>query len=91
MRFILRSFLAILLISFGSVGGFLAATKYKSQLSAFADQLQMADATASTTGPKILFYRDPMGLPEISPMPKKDSMAMDYLPVYEGEDRKSVV
>ena len=85
MRFLLRSFLAILLISFGSVGGFLAATKYKSQLSAFADQLQMADAITPATGPKILFYRDPMGLPEISPMPKKDSMAMDYLPVYEGD------
>ena len=81
MRFLLRSFLAILLISFGSVGSFLAATKYKSQLSALADQLQMADATAPATGPKILFYRDPMGLPEISPVAKKDSMA----------DRKSVV
>lgn len=32
---------------------------------------------------KILFYRDPMGLPEISPVPKKDSMGMDYLPVYD--------
>ena len=85
MRFLLRSFLAILLISFGSVGGFLAATKYKIQLSAFADQLQMAGAITPATGPKILFYRDPMGLPEISPMPKKDSMAMDYLPVYEGD------
>jgi Cu(I)/Ag(I) efflux system membrane fusion protein len=32
---------------------------------------------------KILFYRDPMGLPEISPVPKQDSMGMDYLPVYD--------
>jgi Cu(I)/Ag(I) efflux system membrane fusion protein len=32
---------------------------------------------------KILFYRDPMGLPEISSVPKKDSMGMDYLPVYD--------
>jgi len=34
-------------------------------------------------GAKILFYRDPMGLAEISPVPKKDSMGMDYLPVFD--------
>ncbi|HEX6118568.1 MAG TPA: efflux RND transporter periplasmic adaptor subunit [Dongiaceae bacterium] len=32
---------------------------------------------------RILFYRDPMGLPKISPVPRKDSMGMDYLPVYD--------
>ena len=26
-----------------------------------------------------------MGLPDTSPTPKKDSMGMDYIPVYEGE------
>lgn len=34
---------------------------------------------------KIKFYRNPMGLPDTSPTPKKDSMGMDYIPVYEGE------
>jgi Cu(I)/Ag(I) efflux system membrane fusion protein len=34
---------------------------------------------------KILYYRNPMGLPDISPIPKQDSMGMDYLPVYAGE------
>jgi membrane fusion protein, copper/silver efflux system len=34
-------------------------------------------------GGRILFYRDPMGLPEISTVPKQDSMGMDYLPVYD--------
>jgi membrane fusion protein, copper/silver efflux system len=34
---------------------------------------------------RILYYRHPMGLPDTSPVPKKDSMGMDYLPVYEGE------
>lgn len=34
---------------------------------------------------KIIHYRNPMGLPDISPVPKKDSMGMDYIPVYEGE------
>ena len=35
---------------------------------------------------KILYYRNPMGLPDTSPVPKKDPMGMDYLPVYEGEE-----
>jgi Cu(I)/Ag(I) efflux system membrane fusion protein len=35
---------------------------------------------------RIRYYRNPMGLPDTSPVPKKDSMGMDYLPVYEGED-----
>lgn len=35
---------------------------------------------------KIKYYRNPMGLPDTSPVPKKDSMGMDYIPVYKGED-----
>ncbi|MFJ6324149.1 MULTISPECIES: efflux RND transporter periplasmic adaptor subunit [unclassified Rhizobium] len=34
---------------------------------------------------RILYYRNPMGLPDTSKAPKKDSMGMDYIPVYEGE------
>jgi Cu(I)/Ag(I) efflux system membrane fusion protein len=43
-------------------------------------------APASPTGRKIKYYRNPMGLPDTSPTPKKDSMGMDYIPTYEGED-----
>ena len=48
-----------------------------------------AKKRASTaSGPrKLLYYRNPMGLPDISPVPKKDSMGMDYIPVYEGEEQ----
>ena len=34
---------------------------------------------------KVLYYRNPMGLPDVSPVPKKDSMGMDYIPVYADE------
>ena len=34
---------------------------------------------------RILYYRNPMGLPDTSPKPKKDSMGMDYLPVYADD------
>ena len=41
---------------------------------------------------KILYYRNPMGLPDTSPVPKKDSMGMGYIPVYadETEDPNTV-
>jgi membrane fusion protein, copper/silver efflux system len=42
-------------------------------------------AMAPTANTKIKFYRNPMGLPDTSPTPKKDSMGMDYIPVFEGE------
>ena len=52
-----------------------------------AAQTPPPSPTAATPPPedgaKVLFYRDPMGLPEISPVPKKDSMGMDYIPVYD--------
>src|SRR5262249_43533015 len=44
---------------------------------------------AQTAGSRrILYYRNPMGLPDTSPVPKKDSMGMDYIPVYEGEEQE---
>jgi Cu(I)/Ag(I) efflux system membrane fusion protein len=41
---------------------------------------------ATDASRKILYYRNPMGLPDTSPVPKKDPMGMDYVPVYEGDE-----
>ncbi|HLP97380.1 MAG TPA: efflux RND transporter periplasmic adaptor subunit [Sideroxyarcus sp.] len=38
---------------------------------------------------KPMYYRNPMGLPDTSPVPKKDAMGMDYVPVYAGEAQAS--
>jgi membrane fusion protein, copper/silver efflux system len=43
-------------------------------------------SSSSTTERKIKYYRNPMGLPDTSPVPKKDSMGMEYIAVYEGDD-----
>lgn len=63
---------------------------YASEDVNFSQSVPMADkamADPAMAGErKIKYYRNPMGLPDTSPMPKKDSMGMDYLPVYEGED-----
>ncbi len=42
-------------------------------------------AGGPTAQAKVLYYRNPMGLPDTSPVPKKDSMGMDYVPVYADE------
>jgi Cu(I)/Ag(I) efflux system membrane fusion protein len=43
-------------------------------------------ADANKAKRRILYYKNPMGHPDTSPVPKKDSMGMDYIPVYEGEE-----
>jgi|SRR5579883_1613148 len=47
-----------------------------------------SDVKAGDTGRerKVKYYRNPMGWPDTSPVPKKDSMGMDYIAVYDGED-----
>jgi Cu(I)/Ag(I) efflux system membrane fusion protein len=45
-----------------------------------------APQAAAKSERKLLYYRNPMGLPDTSPVPKKDPMGMDYIPVYEGEE-----
>jgi len=51
-----------------------------------ADVMTAPPAAGSTTDRKIKYYRNPMGLSDTSPVPKKDSMGMDYIAVFEGDD-----
>ena len=55
-------------------------------------RLSKTDAPAAAANApaqrKPLYYRNPMGLPDTSPVPKKDEMGMDYIPVY-AEDEAS--
>jgi hypothetical protein len=39
-------------------------------------------AEATKKQPRLLYYRNPMGLADTSPVPKKDPMGMDYIAVY---------
>ena len=52
----------------------------------FEDASTPETALAAPADRKIKYYRNPMGLPDTSPVPKKDSMGMDYIPVFEGDD-----
>ncbi|WP_413989762.1 efflux RND transporter periplasmic adaptor subunit [Labrys okinawensis] len=56
---------------------------------ASGEAVSPAATTAKAASPagakRILYYRNPMGLPDTSQAPKKDSMGMDYIPVFEGD------
>ena len=49
-----------------------------------------APAQAETGGRKVLYYKSTMMLGEISQTSRKDSMGMDMVPVYEGEDSTAI-
>ncbi|MGQ0657093.1 MAG: efflux RND transporter periplasmic adaptor subunit [Chromatiales bacterium] len=53
--------------------------------SAAGAQTPAAAAMPASGERQILYYRNPMGQPDTSPVPKKDPMGMDYVPVYEDE------
>jgi len=81
--------LAIVLLGAVAAGGYWLGAR--TQLPASETAVAGA-ASAPAPAPKqrkLLFYRNPMGLADTSPTPKKDPMGMDYIPVYEGEDEST--
>jgi len=80
-----------LALTIGIVGGALLAAGGGYWLGHKNAGVSEQPTTSSSTAAKerkILFYRNPMGLPDTSPTPKKDPMGMDYIAVYEGEDNE---
>ena len=82
-------FIAVALTAGGFAGG------YQFSRQKMDGATSVATTTGSTAGSgvnpekpakKLLYYRNPMGLPDTSQVPKKDPMGMDYIPVYAGDD-----
>lgn len=77
-------------ISMLIIGGvaiiFVGATGYWLGMRTSTAPMPASTSMTSKAEPKILYYRNPMGLPDTSPVPKKDAMGMDYVPVFEGEE-----
>jgi Cu(I)/Ag(I) efflux system membrane fusion protein len=84
------SLLAVVLLSAVGAGGYWLGGRSHGTPSApvqAGQQMTSDGASASPAKPrKLLYYRNPMGLADTSPTPKKDPMGMDYVPVYEGAD-----
>ena len=74
-----RIIVIVVIISVGAAGYWLGSKRTE-------DSGQKTENVAKKeSAKKILYYRNPMGLPDTSPVPKKDAMGMDYVPVFEGE------
>jgi Cu(I)/Ag(I) efflux system membrane fusion protein len=85
-----RSFLravavGAVLLTLGGLGFTKGPIRTPAPASAFGALATAAHAEPPASERKVRFYRNPMGLPDTSPVPKKDSMGMDYIPVYEDE------
>jgi Cu(I)/Ag(I) efflux system membrane fusion protein len=90
MNATVRTTVVLALIAAAGVAGYLIGRAPSPAVPA-APAAQPTVASAPSGERKVLYYRNPMGLPDTSPVPKKDPMGMDYLPVYEGEDSGGTV
>jgi Cu(I)/Ag(I) efflux system membrane fusion protein len=78
----LNSFVILLL---GVAAGLAGSTWYARLPATVSPPAAAEPAVAPQAERKILYYRNPMGLPDTSPVPKTDPMGMAYLPVYADE------
>jgi RND family efflux transporter MFP subunit len=74
----------LVVAALAAAGGYWAGNR-RGESPVTATSTAAGGAAAQKKERKLLFYRNPMGLPDTSPVPKKDPMGMDYVPVYEGE------
>jgi RND family efflux transporter MFP subunit len=75
----------LVVAALAATGGYWAGNRSSNSPVAATSTAAAGGAVVAKKERKLLFYRNPMGLPDTSPMPKKDPMGMDYVPVYEGE------
>lgn len=77
--------IGLLAVAIAASGGYWLRGKLGTTHEATDTPLAVAASEPAKKERKLLYYRNPMGLPDTSPVPKKDPMGMDYIPVYEGE------
>lgn len=81
--------IAKLTIVIALVAGALAAGYWWGSAGTAAPAANPPEPVTPSGKGRILYYRNPMGHRDTSPVPKKDSMGMDYIPVHEGEESSS--
>ncbi|MCK6396612.1 efflux RND transporter periplasmic adaptor subunit, partial [Zoogloea sp.] len=72
-------------VALAASGGYWLGQRPAASHEPAASQVATPSVEGAKKERKLLYYRNPMGLPDTSPTPKKDPMGMDYIPVYEGE------
>ncbi|HET6377764.1 MAG TPA: efflux RND transporter periplasmic adaptor subunit [Methylocella sp.] len=92
MRFGWTSLALAASLAVGAGGYFAGRAGFETKGLAFSAAASTSSEAQQARSPQpfgkktILYYRNPMGLPEISPVPKKDSMGMDFIPVFADEE-----
>jgi membrane fusion protein, copper/silver efflux system len=84
-----RLYSFIIILTIGIAAGTAASFWYSRPLELAAATAAVEHSATQKTERKILYYRNPMGAPDTSPLPKKDSMGMDYIPVYADEQENA--
>jgi RND family efflux transporter MFP subunit len=77
--------LAILVVGAVGAGSYWLGSRSAAPSSTMAGAEPGARASGAVKPRKLLYYRNPMGQADTSPVPKKDAMGMDYIAVYEGD------
>jgi len=84
-RIILTGIIIVIALGLGVGGGYWLAN---SQFSAgMAGMMNITDTADTADTRKVLFYRNPMDPSITSPTPAKDSMGMDFVPVYAEKEK----
>lgn len=77
--------IGVIAVAIAAGGGYWLGGKGSSSHDETAIPVAATSSEPAKKEKKLLYYRNPMGLPDTSPTPKKDPMGMDYIAVYEGE------
>ncbi len=76
---------ALVVAALGTGGGYWVGLHNGADAPSATSAAPAAAPASAKKERKLLYYRNPMGLPDTSPTPKKDPMGMDYIAVFEGE------
>jgi Cu(I)/Ag(I) efflux system membrane fusion protein len=82
----MRRLNSLIILAAGIAAGAAGSYWYAHRSETVATPASAEQSPPASTERKILYYRNPMGLPDTSPVPKKDPMGMDYIAVYADEE-----
>jgi Cu(I)/Ag(I) efflux system membrane fusion protein len=81
----MRRLNSLMILAIGVTAGAAGSYWYAHRPEPISTQVVAEQSQAAPDQRTILYYRNPMGSPDTSPVPKKDPMGMDYIPVYADE------
>jgi Cu(I)/Ag(I) efflux system membrane fusion protein len=82
----MRRLNSLIILAAGIAAGAAGSYWYAHRAETVAMPASAGQSAPEAAGRKILYYRNPMGFPDTSPVPKKDPMGMDYIAVYADEE-----